>query len=382
MTASDGSADPAELRTGPRAPMRFALAAPVFAAAGHPGMRTPSMRDASWATVKDAVLRAEALGYDATWFSDHLFHGRQGAFHESWTALSMAAGFTTRIRLVNNHLGIGLRDPRVVAKMATTLADATRGRFELFFATGYREREYRAYGLPWPRQSERDERLAEAIDVVRQLWSGEPAWSDRQYYPVDGAIAAPTAAEPPLVWVGGPLDDRTLSTIATRADGWNSFPLDLASYREAAARVDAACASVGRAPGSLRRSLEMQVLVLDSESEWQRWLESWERLRADAPLDDATSDMLAPDARYDAAATNAMRDQFIIGTAEEVRERVEAYRAAGVTDLVCWFMDLPSHRSLERVAEMWNLPAGIDDKTAYVSSDTQTSTNDIAEEHS
>lgn len=333
-------------------PVRLSLAAPVFAAAGHPGMRTPSMSEASWPVVRSAVTRAEELGYDAAWFSDHLFHGRDGAFHESWTALSMAAGFTDRIRLVNNHLGIGIRDPRVIAKMATTLADATGDRFELFLAMGYRERELRAYGLGWDDDDTRLRRLDEAVDVVRALWSGRAVDHDGDFYPLRDAVAAPTGAHPPFVWLGGPLGDASIRLIAEKADGWNSFPLSVADYAAAAARIDGACARIGREPTALRRSLEIQVLVLEDDAEWDDWVHRWERLRAEAPLGPATSDLVPPSTVVDRAALDAVRDTSLIGTPEQIAARIDAYRAAGATDLVCWFMDLPSHRSMERLIDI------------------------------
>ena len=153
----------------------------------------------------------------------------------------MAAGFTDSIRLVSNHLGNGLRDARVMAKMATTLANATGGRFDLFLARGYREREYRSYGLTWEDEPTRERRLAEAIDLVRAMWPGAPVDFSGEFYELQNAVAAPTDERVPLIWAGGPLDEPTLDLIARRADGWNSFPLSIAEYADAAARVDAAC---------------------------------------------------------------------------------------------------------------------------------------------
>ena len=337
----------------PAPPLRLALAAPVFAAPGIPAMRTPSIEAVSWPIVRHAVERAEQLGYDSVWFSDHLFHGRDGAFYESWTALCLAAGFTDRIRLVNNHLGNGLRDARVLAKMATTLATASDGRFDLFLARGYREREYRAYGQPWEPDDVRTRRLAEAVEVVRALWSGAAVDFDGEFYPLEGAIAAPTTHAMPFLWLGGPLDEQTLALIATRADGWNSFPLGLDDYTAAAGRINDACARVGRAPDTLRRSLETQVLVLDDWSQWPYWLERWRELRAAAPLGDATSDLMPSDEELsDEWVTAACRDQFIVGTRDEVVARIADYRRLGVTDLVCWFMDAPSDASMVMLAQI------------------------------
>lgn len=340
------------IRSGVDQSFRLAVAAPVFAAPGIVGLRTPSLEEASWSVVRDTVRTAEALGYDSAWFSDHLFLGRDGAFFESWTAMSVAAGFTDRIRLVNNHLGVGLRDPRVLAKMATSLAAISGGRVDLFLGRGYRESEYRAFGQPWPADEVRTQRLAEAIDVIGALWPGERVDFAGEFWSLRNALAMPTDALP-LVWVGGPLDAGTLGVIASRADGWNSFPLGVNDYRAAAERVDRACAAIGRERASLRRSLETQVLVLESDDELDDWIDHWSSLRASLPPGAIAADeMPRPDA-FERETLHALcRDQFIVGTRDHVVARIGEYRDAGVTDLVCWFMDAPAMGSMNALAEL------------------------------
>ena len=334
-------------------PFRLGLAAPVFASPGIVPMRTPSLEAASWSVVRDAVLRAEELGYDSAWFSDHLFHGRDGAFFESWTALAMAAGFTTSIQLVNNHLGNGLRDARVMAKAATTLSAATEGRLDLFLARGYREREYRSYGLGWEPDEVRTRRLGEAVDVFRALWPGETIDFDGEFYQLRDARATPAAADPPFLWLGGPTDPDMLALVAEKADGWNTFPLGLDGYRAASEALDEQCRRVGRDPATLRRSLETQVLVLGDWSQWQGWLDRWRRMRQLTPPDDATSDITPSEEELDdEIVTELCREQFLVGTRDEIRPRIEQYRELGVTDVVCWFMDAPSDASMTALASV------------------------------
>lgn len=334
-------------------PFRLGLAAPVFASPGIVTMRTPTLEAASWTMVRDAVLRAEQLGYDSAWFSDHLFHGRDGAFFESWTALSMAAGFTDRIRLVNNHLGNGLRDARVMAKAATTLSAATDGRLDLFLASGYREREYRSYGLPFESDAVRTRKLGEAVDVFRALWPGDTIDFDGEFYQLRGARATPTGTQPPFVWLGGPTDDDMLALVAQKADGWNTFPLTIDAYRAASDALDEQCRRIGRDPAALRRSLETQVLVLEDWSQWQGWLDRWRRMRQLKPPDDATSDITPTDAELDdERITDLCREQFLVGTRSEITGRIAEYRRLGVTDLVCWFINAPSDSSMRALSEI------------------------------
>ena len=337
-----------------REPLRLGLAVPMFAAPGIPTLRTPSVERVDWALTLGAIRSADALGYDSAWFSDHLFHGLDGEFLESWTTLAAAATATDRLRLVNNHLGLGFRAAPLVAKMAATVDVISNGRFELFVSHGMREREHTSYGFPWePDVTRRVARLDEAVGVIRQLWSGVPVSHRGEFFTLDGALSTPAPLHNIPVWLGGSLDDAVVRTIVGRADGWNSLPASLADYAERAEIIDAACSASGRDPGTLRCSLETQVLVLDQASDWGDWLDYWRGLRRENPLGFATSDMFPPGAPEptDEELTAACFDTFIIGTREEVAARLAAYRELGVDEVVCWFMDWPRGDSLRVLAE-------------------------------
>ncbi|WP_187270741.1 LLM class flavin-dependent oxidoreductase [Lacisediminihabitans profunda] len=334
--------------------LRLGLAAPLFAAPGIPAMRTPSLEKLDWPQTLEAIRSAEALGYDSVWFSDHLFHGRDGEFLESWTTLAAAAGATTRIRLVNNHLGIGFRAAPLIAKMAATVDVIADGRFELFISHGMREREHTSYGFDWlPDEDRRIARLAEATDVIRALWTGRPVDHAGVYYRLEGALSTPVPAHDVPIWLGGPLSDSAVRLITASADGWNALPASLTEYAAQAARIDLACQAIGRDPATLRRSLETQVLVLDDASGWDGWMTRWAELRDRAPLGFATSDMFPNGTAIDDpdAFTTSCLDNFIIGTRDEVATKLAAYRALGVDEVVCWFMDWPLGDSLRTLAE-------------------------------
>lgn len=334
------------------APLRISVAAPVFAAAGQADLRTPNLAEVSWDLVRDVVLLAEDLGLHAVWFSDHLFLGRDGAFFEPWTSLSALAGATERIRLVTNHLNNNFRAAPLVAKMAATVDVVSGGRFELFLSPGLREQEHVSYGFGWePDPVARTRRLAEALQVVRALWTARPVDFSGTYYRLDGALSTPAPRQKggPPVWVGGILDEVTTELICAEADGWNSFPASLDRYAALAAQVDEACLRRGRDPRSLTRSLETQVLILDDPGELDGWLDRWDAMRsrlrpAGSDLDGAGASRAELRQRY--------RDQFVIGTLEEVADKLAAYRVLGVDEVVCWFMDLPELTSLRSVAAL------------------------------
>jgi alkanesulfonate monooxygenase SsuD/methylene tetrahydromethanopterin reductase-like flavin-dependent oxidoreductase (luciferase family) len=332
---------------------RLGLAAPLFAAAGVPGMRTPGLDRASWDDVLRSLRLADELGYDAAWFSDHLFHGVDGAFLESWTTVSAAAVATRRLKLVSNHLNINLRPAPVIARMAATLDEISGGRVELFLSGGLREREHTSYGLGWePDAARRTARLAEAVDVIRLLWTGEPVDFEGEFFRLQGALSAPRPARSIPIWLGGPLTDEAVHLIAEKADGWNSLPVTLDRYAADAARIDAACRAIGRDPGSLRRSIETQVLVVEGADDWRERLGRWATMRDRSPQGFATADMFpSGPPSVDAEDERELRDVFVIGTLDEVEERLAAYGALGVEDVACWFMDWPAEDTLRSLAE-------------------------------
>lgn len=148
----------------------------------------------------DYAVVAEQAGFETIDVSDH-FHpwseAGQAAF--TWTWLGAAAVRTKRI-----HLGTGITcpilryHPSVIAQAAATVSCFAPGRTYLGVGTGEALNEYAATG-EWPGYEERQERLAEAIDLIRALWSGEQVTFEGKYYKTRKAkLYTPPAAPIPL----------------------------------------------------------------------------------------------------------------------------------------------------------------------------------------
>jgi len=339
-------------------PLRLGLAVPIFANPGLVDIRTPSFVELEWPPVLAAVQEAEALGYESAWVADHMFLGRDGAILESWTTLSALAGATSRIRLGNIHLGVEFRPPALMAKMAATLDVISGGRFDLFIDPGWREREHTAYGYDWePDRAIRVAHVAEAIELAQRLWSREPVDHSGPRFRTEGAICAPAPVHRPEIWIGEAFDEPTLDVVARHADVWNSMPAGLDVLADKIRAVDAACEARGRDPRTLRKTLETQVLVVDDERDWRRRLDDWAELRRAHPAGDAMSDFLefvhAGNPQLgDGVDPDRLREEFVIGTAEEVAAKLAAYQDLGVSEVLCWFMDFPERDSMRRLAEI------------------------------
>jgi len=209
--------------------------------------------------VADARL-AEELGFDFVSVSDHL-HGTSPTY-ETWTLLTWLAAATSRIGIATRVLGQPYRNPAVVAKMAESLDRLSGGRLVLGLGGGYSDEEFRGFGVPVPTPRDKVDGLAEAVRIVRGLWS-EPAFTFQgRIYRTDGAELTPKPQRRIPIWLGtyGP---RALEVTGRLADGWIPS-LGFAPPQEAVAlgrRVRAAAEAAGRNPDEITFAYNVGVRI-------------------------------------------------------------------------------------------------------------------------
>jgi alkanesulfonate monooxygenase SsuD/methylene tetrahydromethanopterin reductase-like flavin-dependent oxidoreductase (luciferase family) len=206
----------------------------------------------------------ERLGLDYIAIQDHPYQRR---FVETWTLLSMIAATTSRIGLFPDVANLPLRPPAVMAKAAASIDLLSGGRFELGLGAGSFWDAIEAYGGPRRTPGAALTALAEAIEVIRKVWSGERNLRfEGQHYRLRGAHSGPAPAHPIGIWLGvyGP---RALKLAGQIADGWvPSFRGDLSKIADMTKRLNDATADAGRDPGSLRRILNVNGLITDGAS--------------------------------------------------------------------------------------------------------------------
>jgi alkanesulfonate monooxygenase SsuD/methylene tetrahydromethanopterin reductase-like flavin-dependent oxidoreductase (luciferase family) len=217
------------------------------------------------APLLDTAREVERRGLDYIGVQDHPYQRR---FVDAWVLLSMIASATTRVHVFPDVSNLPLRPPAVLAKAAASLDVLSGGRFELALGAGAFWDAIEAYGGPRRAPAEALAALAEAIEVIRKVWSGERnlRWEGR-HYRLAGAHSGPVPAHPIGIWLGvyGP---RALRLAAQKADGWvPSFRGELAPIVQMAARLDESAADAGRDPALIRRVLNVGGLITDDTSE-------------------------------------------------------------------------------------------------------------------
>lgn len=210
-------------------------------------------------TVVALAQLCEQLGLDLVSFQDHPY---QPAFLDTWTLMSYVAARTDVIGICSNVLNLPLRQPVVVARSAASLDLLSGARFELGVGAGAFWDAIAAMGGRRLSPGQSVDALAEAIDIIRQVWAGSERGGVRlagDYYQVSGAKRGPAPAHEIGVWVGA-LRPRMLRLIGRVADGWLPSlgylegPQVLASLN---AIIDDSAIEAGRPPSSIRRFLNV-----------------------------------------------------------------------------------------------------------------------------
>jgi len=174
--------------------------------------------------------RAEEAGFDSFWVMDHFFQIRNvGApeepMLEGYAALSFVAGQTSKIKLGTMVTGVTYRYPGILIKTVTTLDVLSGGRAYLGICAAWNEQEHLGLGVPFPPLKERFERLEETLQIAHQMWSGEEAPYNGNYYHLERTLNSPqaiTKPHPPIL-IGGTGEQKTLRFVAKYGDGCNLF---------------------------------------------------------------------------------------------------------------------------------------------------------------
>jgi F420-dependent oxidoreductase-like protein len=285
-----------------------------------------------------ALARAcEEHGIGTMFRSDHLLplegHEERGAL-DAWTTIAGLAAVTTTLRLGTLVSPVTFRHPSLLAKAVTTADQISGGRVELGLGAGWHEREHKAFGFAFPPVRERMDMLAEQLEIVTGHWRDSIFTFRGAHYELEALDAQPKPVQrphPPLI-MGGQAGPRGAALAARFADEYNTVYPTLEEIRERRGRVAAACEAAGREP--IPFSVMTCVLVGADAGEVRdraRRLAAWRGEDGSDP------------GRWLAAQPPG----WIVGTVDEVAERLRALGDAGVSRVMCQHL---LHDDLDAVA--------------------------------
>jgi len=259
--------------------------------------------------------------FDSLWLNDHFVtgfgtaFGAEGPHMEGWTLLAALAHATSRVRLGIIVSGNTYRHPAMLAKQGTTVDHISGGRLEFGLGAAWHTYEHAVYGMPLHTTRERLERLDEATQVIKLLWTEPTPSFHGRYYELDQPPYNPPNVQsphPPIL-IGGGGEKRTLLTVAKYADACNvsGTPEEVAHKLQV---LDQHCRDVGRDPAAIRRTTQIPLFLTEDPAFKQRVLQGV------------------------SVATSRSEDQvarsLLIGSVGEVKQQVQTYVDVGVQEFM------------------------------------------------
>jgi F420-dependent oxidoreductase-like protein len=239
--------------------------------------------------------------------------------HDAWATLAGLAAITKRIRLGTMVSPATFRHPSVLARMAVTVDHISGGRVEVGMGSGWYEREHVAHGFPFLDGKQRFALFAEQVEIVVRSWTEErfdhsgPAYTLRDQQALPRPVQLP---HPPLV-LGGTVKPRFAVLAARYASEVNTLGAPNSELRERKDALDRACAEAGRDPATLGYSVMTACFLGESHADVVDRIARFLSIRGDE-TDPET--LLAE-----------RRDRWLVGTVDDVAERIEELRELGVT---------------------------------------------------
>jgi F420-dependent oxidoreductase-like protein len=252
---------------------------------------------------------------------------------DAWATVCALAVITSTVRLGTLVSPATFRHPSNLGKLVASADQISGGRIELGLGAGWHEREHAAYGFSFPSTRERIDVLKEQLEVVLGCWADDVFSFAGEHYRLEALDARPKPLQrphPPLI-MGGNAGARSARLAARYADEYNTpFPTvdDVRARRQ---RIAEACSAAGREP--LPFSIMTALITGSDEADLRdRAAQQLERVGSDQNVDELLSDPPRG---------------WIVGDIEQVVERLNVLREAGVSRVMCQQL---LHRDLEAVA--------------------------------
>jgi F420-dependent oxidoreductase-like protein len=237
--------------------MKLGLQIPIYTWPGGAAELGPKLAE--------IVRAAEYAGYDSIWVMDHyfqIFGDAEREMLEAYTTLGYIAGHTSRVRLGTLVTGVTYRHPGILAKQISTLDVLSGGRAYLGIGAAWFDREHEGLGVPFPPLKERFERLEEALQIAKQMWSDDNGPYAGKHYQLAETLDVPHPLTQPPILIGGAGEPKMMRLVARYADALNLIrsrtPEDARMRFEA---LRAQCEAAGRKYDDIERTVYLPINV-------------------------------------------------------------------------------------------------------------------------
>lgn len=277
----------------------------------------------------------ETLGFDSVWVSEH--HGSGDGYLPSLLPhLAALAASTDRVLLGTGVLLTPFHHPLRLAEDAAVVDQLSGGRLLLGLGLGWREEEFRMFGIP---PGERVRRTVETIEILRKAWTGKRFTHKGKVFSFDEVLVTPPPAREggPPVYLGG-FAEAAVRRAGRIADGYIASRASLEEARRNLTRAEEGAREAGRDPADLGFALLRNAFVWEDGDAWETVREGvasqlgiYPAWRAGADTPERGFEIRAPDDATLRALTAAGDRHEVI---RELRPLADAFGARGEFHLV------------------------------------------------
>ena len=334
--------------------MRFGFWLPVFGG----WLRNVEQEgmEPSWDYVSRLARRSEQIGFDLTLIAElnlNDIKGIEAPALDAWTTTSALAAVTESLELM-----VAVRptfhEPALLAKQAANIDRISGGRLTINLVSSWWEDEALQYGVGFDHHDDRYARSSEWLEVVSGMWSEERFSFSGDYYSVAEAILEPKPVQKPrpIVYAGGE-SPRAKEMISKQCDAYLMHGDPPATVADKIADMRARRASLDLpdlvygvsgfaicrdTEEEVRREYERVANVSDGAAgfeNFQQWLAGTE-LEQELQVQDYS-------------VSNRGLKSGLVGTPEQLVERLRAFEATGVDLVLLQFS--PQYEEMERFSE-------------------------------
>lgn len=317
---------------------------------------------ADWETIRDISLTADRLGYHTTLIPELYLNDRKGIHApclEAWSLTAAVLAVTKNLRVMT-AIRPGFHLPAVAAKRISTLDSIAPGRICLNVVAAWWAEEAKQFGGAFPPHDERYDQAQEFVDVITGALAQTPFTYDGKFFKARETIVEPKLSAPLGIFAGGESESgrEAISSFA------NAYALHGGTVQEVRDKVDDLNRRRVQKVGEPMKEFAMSayVIIRDTEAEAQRELDRITTVDPNSPGYASFKEFTANSAlnvevsaKEYAVGTRGLRPN-LVGTPEQVAEKIRAYEDAGLTLLL--IQSSPLEQELERIADQlfpwWN----------------------------
>ena len=320
--------------------MRFGYWMPIFGG----WLRNVADEEMSiaWPYIRDLAIESEGHGFELSLIAElnlNDIKGHRAPSLDCWTLAPAVAAVTSKLELMlavrpNYH------SPALTAKSLSTLDVVAPGRISLNVVSSWWKDEASQYGAPFDVHDARYARTSEWLDVVGRLLREDTVTHSGSLYQLDGTVLEPKPVSPPFVYMGGE-SPKAKEIISAQSDAYvmhGDAPEVIAAK---VAELSALRAGTGRPP--LRFGVSGYVICRDTQQEAQAELDRILNVRASPEAYASYRDFIEGSqlesqvSIEEYSVSNRGLRSGLIGTPDQIIERIRAYEAAGIDLLLLQF---------------------------------------------